>query len=1143
MAILVKAHLAPYTSVARRHPNFGVLWLRIALPCRPALYLAGCYLPPQDSTYYKTTTYTLPAHFTSLQTDISSFSDRGHVVICGDMNARVGAERDVDGVDWSRLALAGVPVPPAALAQGCLTSTIPHRHTCDKGTVSRIGRRLLSLCQTHQLVILNGRLPGDCAAGEGGALTFHAKGREASSLIDYFLASPELAFSPSGRPRPGCSLRVLAPPALRQETDHACISVALPLSWVPRANAEQTHRARRRYQYRPDIVPTYLAELQARQDRLHAVGSQTHDVAASLEAIQCIITEAAEATHTQCGGVAYGAGAGGCPADRPRNAWYNAECKACRQRWRELQHTHGAHSAPARAAQRAYKNVVWRCKRAWADDMAERMVHQWKHQPKSFWGSYRDAVARCPLTDVDAWGTYFEALFAEAATHAVDSSELYGDPSSYQHNQASILNQPITGEEVQSAVAAMQSCKAPGEDGIPAEFLQCASSVLIIPLTRLFNRFLLDHFPPALSTSVIVPVAKAAGDPSNYDSYRGIAVGSAIAKLFSMVMNRRCDDWAEHNGWRASGQFGFRRGRSTVAAAYILRHVIDDHQAQGRPLFCAFIDFKKAYDSVDREALWRCLQSFGVHGAFLRCVQEMYSDVRLRVRIGERMSKGFQSLTGVKQGDPLSPLLFGLFIDCFEAFLARRHGHSVGAAVASKLLRVLLYADDLVLMADSAAELQELLESLSEFCTLAGMTVNVAKSVSVIFNQSHLQGATHSFTYRGATLPVEADFKYLGILFGSGSNGRGCVHDAYALQLVAGRRALHAMWRRCADLRIWNVRTLCYLFDALVKPVMSYGCEVWAPAVILACIRRGATYTEHEQLHIDFLRRAVGVRDSTPTSILMAELSRTPIWMGWLTQCVGFWNRVGDLPEGDLVAWCTMHGGVAQLDSPPHPRHQAPHGGSWIAQFSQCLIDLKVIRKASDLVEARVGQPNTLHYVDPAQVGGALHAWERTALQPSTQDPRGVTSSANFKLVTYSAWFAPHEGWEASKAFTSFLNNKVDIANVARMRMGSHNLNIETQRWGGKVPRAQRLCTCCDMDKVEDEKHFLLECPLYDALRATWCCSTGFTLAGSGIMMRTVVNWQSMADWLAFARYIKSALKLRDKCMGGNIARASRGLR
>ena len=192
-----------------------------------------------------------------------------------------------------------------------------------------------------------------------------------------------------------------------------------------------------------------------------------------------------------------------------------------------------------------------------------------------------------------------------------------------------------------------------------------------------------------------------------------------------------------------------------------------------------------------------------------------------------------------------------------------------------------------------------------------------------------------------------------------------------------------------------------------------------------------------------------------------------------------------------------------------------------------------------------MGQPNTLHYVDPAQVGGALHAWERTALQPSTQDPRGVTSSANFKLVTYSAWFAPHEGWEASKAFTSFLNNKVDIANVARMRMGSHNLNIETQRWGGKVPRAQRLCTCCDMDKVEDEKHFLLECPLYDALRATWYCSTGFTLAGSGsdIMMRTAVNWQSMADWLAFARYIKSASKLRDKCMGGNIARASRGLR
>ncbi len=116
-------------------------------------------------------------------------------------------------------------------------------------------------------------------------------------------------------------------------------------------------------------------------------------------------------------------------------------------------------------------------------------------------------------------------------------------------------------------------------------------------------------------------------------------------------------------------------------------------------------------------------------------------------------------------------------------------------------------------------------------------------------------------------------------------------------------------------------------------------------------------------------------------------------------------------------------------------------------------------------------------------------------------------------------------------AFFFILNNKVDIANVARLRMGSHDLNIEAQRWGAhRVPRASRLCTCCDLGVVEDEKHFVMECPLYAEPRATWYGALGYSAQGEGPRsMRHLVNGQTPHEWQALAIFLRTALKLRSR--------------
>ena len=141
----------------------------------------------------------------------------------------------------------------------------------------------------------------------------------------------------------------------------------------------------------------------------------------------------------------------------------------------------------------------------------------------------------------------------------------------------------------------------------------------------------------------------------------------------------------------------------------------------------------------------------------------------------------------------MSPLLFGLFIDCLERFLSKKLGETTGAFVIGKIVRVLLYADDLALVAASPEELQELLNCLSEFCLECGMQVNVRKSEVVCFNRCFAPEELPAFRFQTHTLPVKQEFKYLGVRFHEGSKKRGCP----AVYMVHKPNRVLGQSRRC----------------------------------------------------------------------------------------------------------------------------------------------------------------------------------------------------------------------------------------------------------------------------------------------------------------------------------------------------------
>lgn len=287
----------------------------------------------------------------------------------------------------------------------------------------------------------------------------------------------------------------------------------------------------------------------------------------------------------------------------------------------------------------------------------------------------------------------------------------------------------------------------------------------------------------------------------------------------------------------------------------------------------------------------------------------MHTHSRMRVKLQGHLGDPFDSTCGVRQGDPLSPLLFGLYIDRLEAFLRARKPN-IGCTIASTLLQALLYADDVVLFADSADDLQELLACLGDFCAAHLLTVNVPKSEVVVFNScfvSHTRQHELRFAWHmhGMPLARSSKFPYLGVLFEDGA------HMQLALDrgVDKGKAALFAMMRRCYELGVHNVALQCHLFSTLVQPVLLYGSEVWG-AYHFAKIAspqfmyglRGPT----EQLQLMFLRQSLGVFTSTPVAPMLHETGRRPLVHSMVSRVLEFWNKLAACPAQDIARIALM---------------------------------------------------------------------------------------------------------------------------------------------------------------------------------------------------------------------------------------------
>jgi len=152
------------------------------------------------------------------------------------------------------------------------------------------------------------------------------------------------------------------------------------------------------------------------------------------------------------------------------------------------------------------------------------------------------------------------------------------------------------------------------------------------------------------------------------------------------------------------------------------------------------VDFRKAFDTVPYDLLWQLLVEMGIVGPFMQCLQSMYSQDSVRVmHPTEGLSAQFSCGIGVKQGCPLSPLLFGLYLDGLEKHLDALEKHldaldgDSPPQLVDIVVKLLLYAYDLALMSETPQRLQKQIDVLSEFCVEQQLVINVSKTKVVVF--------------------------------------------------------------------------------------------------------------------------------------------------------------------------------------------------------------------------------------------------------------------------------------------------------------------------------------------------------------------------------------------------------------------------
>lgn len=318
-------------------------------------------------------------------------------------------------------------------------------------------------------------------------------------------------------------------------------------------------------------------------------------------------------------------------------------------------------------------------------------------------------------------------------------------------------------ELVENVILRMNRGKAADLDGITVEHLCYSSGMLPYVLSKFFNLCMsVGYVPLSFGMSYTVPILKDKNTVHcksiSVDDFRGISISPTISKVFEhCILDRYCEFFVT-----SDNQFGFKKRSSCAHAIFSLRSVVDYYVKCGSTINMCALDLTKAFDKMNHHGLFIKLMEKRIPVMLLRVIEHWFSIGNTCVKWGTYFSHSFKLLCGVRQGGVLSPYLFAVYIDSvYQKAAATR----AGCYFKGICFSILMYADDIILLAPSVSALQHLLDVCESELQYLDMSINVNKSVCTRVGSRHAQPCRNLFTLDAREIVWCESIRYLGVYF------------------------------------------------------------------------------------------------------------------------------------------------------------------------------------------------------------------------------------------------------------------------------------------------------------------------------------------------------------------------------------------
>ena len=440
---------------------------------------------------------------------------------------------------------------------------------------------------------------------------------------------------------------------------------------------------------------------------------------------------------------------------------------------------------------------------------------------------------------------------------------------------------------------------------------------------------------------------------------------------------------------------------------------------------------EKVFDRIDRNLLMFRLLQFNIDGKMYKAIQNLYWYTESCIRVNDMLSEWFPVCYGVRQGDNLSPTLFSLFANDLAIEIKNMN---LGLKVGNRLVSILLYADDMVLISPREIDLQRMLNKMAEWCHKWRLKVNESKSKIVHFRSNRQKRTNFKFQYGPHFMDKVPDYKYLGIFLDEFMNLEKCSKTL----ADSGGRALGAVWSKFKLMKDVGIKTYTKMYDSGVVPILDYGSGVWS----------FLGKNKSQLIQNKAIRYFLGVHSFAALSAIQGD-------MGWLNckfrqqlNVIRFWNRLIDMPDSRL----TKHIFTIEYDS---VKTRGSTVKNWFTHIRNTLdsIGLKHFfdnRTKCDMEDckSRLLQLNSNEWTVEAMLKPKLRQY--------------VNFKTEFTMEPY----------------VSTVRNKYYRSLIAKLRCGILQLHVESGRFN-QTPLQDRICQICNNGQIEDVIHFICTCTSY----------------------------------------------------------------